>query len=215
MDYPADTVSDLLNRGASSAPAVGAPAHAWMSHDQLRALGRRTVDSLNGMGIGRNDRVAIVLPNGPEAATSFVAIAHGATTAPLNPAYRADEFDFYLSDLNAEALVILDGMECPAREVASKHNIPIVALVPSAQGPTGDFTLKPETPLPATPRQGGLASAEDIALVLHTSGTTSRPKIVPLSQTNITASAYHIGATLDLNANDVCLNISPSFIFTG
>ena len=57
--------------------------------------------ALNGMGIGRNDRVAIVLPNGPEMAAAFVAIACGATTAPLNPAYKADEFDFYLADLNA------------------------------------------------------------------------------------------------------------------
>ncbi len=53
------------------------------------------------MGIGRGDRVAIVLPNGPEMAASFVAIAAGATTAPLNPAYKRDEFDFYLADLNA------------------------------------------------------------------------------------------------------------------
>ena len=93
------------------------------------------------MGIGRNDRVAIVLPNGPEMAAAFVAIACGATTAPLNPAYRAEEFDFYLSDLNAKALVILDGMESPARAVAAARNIPIVTLVPSEVA-AGDFTLQ-------------------------------------------------------------------------
>ena len=82
-----------------------------------------TVTDLNRMGIGRNDRVAIVLPNGPEMAAAFIAIGCGATTAPLNPAYRAEEFDFYLSDLGAKALVILDGMESPAREVAKARGI--------------------------------------------------------------------------------------------
>ena len=85
-----------------------------MTHQGLRELAQRTVSDLNRMGIGRNDRVAIVLPNGPEMAAAFIAIACGATTAPLNPAYRAEEFDFYLSDLNAKALVILEGMESPA-----------------------------------------------------------------------------------------------------
>ncbi len=100
----------------------------------------RTVQSLNAMGIGRGDRVAIVLPNGPEMAAAFIAIACGATTAPLNPAYRAEEFDFYLSDLNAKALVILDGMESPARAVAAARNIPIVTLVKEVAA--GDFTLQ-------------------------------------------------------------------------
>ena len=94
------------------------------------------------MGIGRNDRVAIVLPNGPEMAAAFVAIAAGATTAPLNPAYKADEFDFYLTDLNAKALVIQQGMDSPARAVAAARGIPVVELVPDADGPAGDFTLQ-------------------------------------------------------------------------
>ena len=215
MEYPADTVGELLKRGGGGSPAIGAPDRAWLNHDGLRALAQRTVEALNGMGIGRGDRVAIVLPNGPEAATSFVAVACGATTAPLNAAYRADEFEFYLSDLKAKALVIQDGMESPARDVAAKRNIPIVALVPNAQGPAGDFTLRPEKPLTGTPQKGGFATADEIALVLHTSGTTSRPKIVPLSQTNITASAYHIAATLELKPNDVCLNIMPLFHIHG
>ena len=164
------------------------------------------------MGIGRNDRVAIVLPNGPEMAAAFIAIACGATTAPLNPAYRAEEFDFYLSDLNAKALVILEGMESPARAVAAARNIPIVTLV--RQAAAGDFQLKADG-MPGTPGRGGFAQADDIALVLHTSGTTSRPKIVPLAHVNVTASAYHIGRTLALTPDDVCLNIMPLFHIHG
>ena len=217
--YPADTMPGLLARGADAAPAIATPSadgvmRAAMTHGGLRALAMRTVAALNAMGIGRNDRVAIVLPNGPEMAAAFVTIACAAATAPLNPAYRADEFEFYLSDLKARALVIQQGMESPARAVAASRGIPVVELVPDA-ATAGVFTLRPEAPLAGTPAQGGAAQPDDIALVLHTSGTTSRPKIVPLSQRNVTASAIHIGATLALTPDDVCLNIMPLFHIHG
>ena len=137
-DYPASTVNELLAQTAANAPAIGAPGRPWMTHEGLRTQMRQTVDALNAMGIGRNDRVAIVLPNGPEMASAFVAIACGATTAPLNPAYRAEEFEFYLGDLNAKALVIGEGMESPARAVAEAMNIPIVELI-AGDGAAGDF----------------------------------------------------------------------------
>ncbi len=100
------TIVERIATGRDDAPAIGAPERADLSHGGLRALMRATVDRLNALGIGRGDRVAIVLPNGPEMATAFVSVAAGATTAPLNPAYRAEEFDFYLGDLGAKALVV-------------------------------------------------------------------------------------------------------------
>jgi acyl-CoA synthetase (AMP-forming)/AMP-acid ligase II len=210
--YRASTISSLIEAGKDDAPAIGAPERPSLTHKGLRELVARTVSTLNQMGIGRGDRVAIVLPNGPEMAASFIAIACGATTAPLNPAYRAEEFDFYLSDLNAKALVILDGMESPARAVAAARNIPIVTLKRGEKA--GEFTLHADG-LTGTPAQSGLAQEGDIALVLHTSGTTSRPKIVPLAHINVTASAYHIGRTLSLAPGDVCLNIMPLFHIHG
>jgi acyl-CoA synthetase (AMP-forming)/AMP-acid ligase II len=144
-----------------------------------------------------------------------VAIACGATTAPLNPAYRADEFDFYLSDLNAKALVIQQGMDSPAREAAAARGIPVIELTPLADGAAGDFFFAPPDGLSGAPALPGYAEAEDVALVLHTSGTTARPKIVPLRQRNITASAYHIGESLALTPDDVCLNIMPLFHIHG
>ncbi len=215
MNYPADTVLQLMDRGDGASPAIGAPGRPALTHDGLRTLARNTVAALNGMGIGRGDRVAMVLPNGPEMAAAFLCIACGATTAPLNPAYKAEEFEFYLSDLNARALVIQRGMDSPARAVATARGIPIVELVTDDAGPAGAFTLIPENPLGGAPAQGGPADAQDVALVLHTSGTTSRPKIVPLRQINITASAYHIGRTLALTPEDSCLNIMPLFHIHG
>ncbi len=214
ITYQADTVVQLLRRGADQAPAIGTPGRPWLTHAGLRTLAARTIASLNAMGIGRNDRVAMVVPNGPEMAAAFIAIACGATTAPLNPAYRADEFDFYLSDLNARALVIQQGMESPARAVAAARNIPIVELIPG-DGPAGDFTLAAAPGMSGPAAHPGEAHPDDIALVLHTSGTTSRPKIVPLRQVNITASAAHIGHFLELTPDDCCMNIMPLFHIHG
>ena len=101
-----------------------------MTYDGLRALIVETIASLNEIGIGRNDRVAIVLPNGPEMATAFIAISSGATSAPLNPAYRTDEFEFYMSDLGAKALVVEQGSASPAIEAAKKLGIVVLTLRP-------------------------------------------------------------------------------------
>jgi acyl-CoA synthetase (AMP-forming)/AMP-acid ligase II len=212
--YAADTVPDLLKAGAGASPALGAPGRPPLTYDGLRALAARIAASLAAIGIGRGDRVAIVLPNGPEMAASFIAIATAATTAPLNPAYRRDEFDFYLADLGAKALVIGEGMESPARDAAAARNIPIVELV-AGTAEAGDFFLRPPAGFSGTPALAGAPGPDDIALVLHTSGTTSRPKIVPLSQTNVTASAAHIAKTLALTPDDVCLNIMPLFHIHG
>ena len=113
------TLRDLLSAGADASPALSAPGRQPLSHGELRALIERTLGQLNALGIGRNDRVAIVLNNGPEMAACFMACASGVTSAPLNPAYRADEFEFYLSDLNAKALIVEQGSSSPAIEVAA------------------------------------------------------------------------------------------------
>ncbi|MCX8135276.1 MAG: acyl--CoA ligase [Roseococcus sp.] len=206
-----NTLSELLARGVADAPAIRAPGRPMLTHGGLRALAQRTVAGLNGIGIGRGERVAIVLPNGPEMAAAFLCIAAGASTAPLNPAYKEEEFAFYLEDLRARALVVQQGVESPARAAAEKLGIPLLELIPGAAA--GEFTLAGGAPA-RTPHPG-FSLPEDEALVLHTSGTTARPKIVPLSQRNITASAAHIGATLELSPSDACLNIMPLFHIHG
>jgi acyl-CoA synthetase (AMP-forming)/AMP-acid ligase II len=210
--YGADTVPTILC-GADAAPAIGAPGRPPMSHGVLRGLVERAITCLNGMGIGRGDRVAMVLPNGPEMAAAFVAVTCAAIAAPLNPAYCADEFDFYLRDLKAKCLIVQRGVASVARLAAAALGIAIVELLPC--GGPGDFVLCPEAIPTANPAGSGAARGEDIALLLHTSGTTSRPKIVPLRHANITASACHIRDTLALTSDDCCLNIMPLFHIHG
>lgn len=214
-------IYDLIEAHADDQPAIGMPeseagGRAPMTYGDLKALIQSVQEALNGFGVGRNDRVAIVLPNSPEMAASFVAVACSATTAPLNPAYGREEFDFYLDDLSAKALIVQEGDETPAIEAAQAANVPILRLVPDESGPVGSFSLLAESATDfASPAAGGFAAPADIALVLHTSGTTSRPKIVPLSHENVTASARNIGATLALTPDDRCLNIMPLFHIHG
>ena len=210
---PPDLLS-LLQRGLADSPAISSLDRAPLPYRGLRDLVARTRGELRRAGVGRGDCVALVLPNGPEMASSFVAVAAAATTAPLNPAYKAEELDFYLSDLQARALILPRGFESPARQVAAKRGIPILALDPSSEV-AGDFHLVPEEPVSAAAKSDGAAEAADVALVLHTSGTTARPKIVPLTHANVCASARHIGAALRLTPGDVCLNIMPLFHIHG
>ncbi len=208
------TLRELLAKGADADVAIAAPGIPPLSYAGLRTLVDRSLGVLNGMGIGRNDRVAIVLPNGPEMATAFVAIASGATAAPLNPAYRADEFEFYMSDINAKALVVDKGSDSPAVAVARKLGVPVIELAADPAQGAGSFTLGDRAGGDSV-NNGRYAEPDDVALILHTSGTTSRPKIVPLAQRNICASAGNIAETLRFATGDRGLNIMPLFHIHG
>ncbi len=206
-------LADVIRRGGGGAPALRAPGRDAMTFEGLRALCGETTTALNSLGIGRNERIAIVLPNGPEMASAFVTVASCATAAPLNPAYKEEEFEFYISDLNAKAVIVLSGDESPVTRAAINLNVPLIRLTRQLDGPAGAFSL--ETVGAASPVVGGMAKPEDIGLILHTSGTTSRPKIVPLSQRNLIASARNISGWLGLKTGDSCLNVMPLFHIHG
>lgn len=211
----ATTLSPLVSllAGHDDAPAIGAPGRSSSSYAALRQQIVAVGADLARAGIGADDRVAIVLPNGPAMASCFVAVAASTTAAPLNPAYRDAEFQFYLDDLAPKAMILAAGDQGPAREAAHRAGISVIELHEDPNHSAGAFQLD-ITPR-ATPGARRIPGVEDIALVLHTSGTTSRPKIVPLSQGNLMASARHIPRTLALTAQDHCLNIMPLFHIHG
>ncbi len=216
MTASPSTISQLLEGGAAKATALSSPGGAPLSYAALRSQVAGTLAALAQRGVGVNDRVGIVLDNGPEMAAAFLAIAAGATAAPLNPAYRAEEFKFYLTDLRAKLLVVARDKASPAVEVAGRLGIPVAHLVARPERGSGSFVLE----FPAGGTRGRkarlqVASPEHIALVLHTSGTTSRPKMVPLSQRNICASARNIRGTLALTPEDRGLVLMPLFHIHG
>lgn len=208
----AQTILELLENKSPDAVALSAPDRQSLTYGGLAKQVEKTGKLLASLSIQRNERVAIVLPNGPEMASAFVSVGAWATTAPLNPNYKADEYEFYLNDLSAKLLIVRDGVDTPARAVAKKLGIAVVELTVADSQAAGEFGFKGIKPADAHSES---ASKDDIGLILHTSGTTSRPKIVPLTQTNITASAKHIRETLDLTPADRCMSMMPLFHIHG
>ena len=204
------TLLDLLESGAPSHPAIVAPGGPVVTYDSLRRQVRTLAAQLRAVGVDRGDRVAIVQPNGIEAIVTFLAVAAAGTAAPLNPAYTAAEFEFYMDDTNATALITpSDGGE-EARRAAPASVLDIRSALDdqgrvSLSGPGGAAQAEGEGLAPVLP------DPDDVALVLHTSGTTSRPKRVPLAHRNLTTSVENIVKTYDLSASDVSLCVMPLF----
>ncbi|MEZ5829567.1 MAG: acyl--CoA ligase [Dongiaceae bacterium] len=205
------TIAELLRAGEPGAEAIGGPDRTMMTRGELLRLAERTGGALRALGIRQGDAIAMVMPNGPEMAAAFLAVACYAVAAPLNPAYRADEFDFYLGDLDAKALIIEGAPDSPARAVAAQRNIPVIELTADENAPAGSFTLS----TPYGDAVQARPAPDDVALVLHTSGTTSRPKLVPLSHRNLAVSARNIVKALALTPADRCLVIMPLFHIHG
>jgi acyl-CoA synthetase (AMP-forming)/AMP-acid ligase II len=189
------------------APAILAPGREPLTYGVLNRHLYETEQALRAMGIGRNDRVALVLPNGPELAAATLAVAAAATCAPVNPAYAAEEVDRYFADVRPRALITQAGIESAARRVALARGLRIIELsaLPEA---AGLFVLAGEHGA-ASPDES--VSPDHVAVLLPTSGTTSRPKIVPQTHAMICASAFGTVAALALRESDRCLNILPLF----
>ncbi len=208
------SIIEALSAGRPDAPAIAAPGRPILTRAGLVQQAAAILGALRSLGVGKGERVAMVMPNGPEMAAAFLGVASGAVAAPLNSAYRAEEFDFYLSDLEARVLLIEEGLESEARAVALRRGIDIVDVRPLADQPAGSLQLLHAGKAVAG-ASADFGAGEDGALVLHTSGTTSRPKIVPLAQKNLLASARNISRCLDLSPADRCLVIMPLFHIHG
>jgi acyl-CoA synthetase (AMP-forming)/AMP-acid ligase II/acyl carrier protein len=230
MESPAlETLSGIVQSSAERAP--DAPAIRGIGGEALtyRALEAQTEEQaavLAGMALQPGDHVAIVSPNGPELASAFLAVSRAATAAPLNENFRQPEFEYYLNDLQARAVVLsessIPGVEAAAA-AAGALGIPVVWLRAAGSRTSGSIRL--ET---GSGRDAGqsldhthfdvvarASQPSDVALVLHTSGTTSRPKIVPLTHANLCRSAANVAATLRLAESDLCLNVMPLFHIHG
>jgi acyl-CoA synthetase (AMP-forming)/AMP-acid ligase II/acyl carrier protein len=215
LDRSSDTLLNLIlgaAQAAPDAPAILDLTRAPLTYSQLAEQVTQTGAWLRARGIGRTDRIALCLPNGPEAATAFLGVANVAICAPLNPHYQQAEFSFFLQDLQANALILTDRDNSVARIAAESLDIPVFWLFPSSTT-AGAFIL--EGPDVAAPLPFDAPTPGATALILHTSGTTARPKQAPLRHTNLVHSAFNVGRTLNLTGADRCLNIMPLFHIHG
>lgn len=216
LPRPADlTLEHLLTVPTTHSPEATAIIGLDRPPLTYRRLRRHIQDigtTLGSYGISRNDRVALVLPNGPDMATAFLAVSTWATSAPLNPMYQPEEFRFYLTDLQAKAVILPAATDSPVRAVAHSLGIPLLELTPHNEA-AGLFSLTGDGKFPAV--TASPAQSTDVALLLHTAGTTSRPKLVPLTQTNIGIAALNTATALALEPQDRSLNVMPLFHIHG
>lgn len=208
-----ETVHAVIETRARRDPeavALLAPGYAALGYAELLDQVTSTVSVLNSVGAGPGDVVALLARPGPEMAAALLAISAGAAVAPLNPAYRERELADYLEGLAPRILVVDAVLESPARGIARDRGIVLLELHADSNTQAGRFTLSGDLarePVGA-PRFSG---PDDLALLLHTSGTTSAPKIVPLTQRNIHTSAADVCRTLRLDEKDRCLNMMPLY----
>jgi acyl-CoA synthetase (AMP-forming)/AMP-acid ligase II len=210
VSVPFSSLYDLLQghaRRFAESSAILAPDCAPLSY---RRLFRQVGDIgrlLRAKGIGCDDRLAVLMPNGPELAVAIVTVAANAACASINPAYSAEELDRYFVDLRPRALVVPANVDSPARRVAQARGVSVLELAATGEA-AGLFTLAGRAAGEPSPDPVGPGT---IALLLLTSGTTSRPKIVPLTHSNICNSAFSAVAALQLSEADRCLNVLPLF----
>jgi acyl-CoA synthetase (AMP-forming)/AMP-acid ligase II len=210
----AEPMTALLDGGDPASPAiVVADSGQVLSFARLAAGVEDLARRLAGLNVRRGDRVAFALPNGPDVVLLLLAVvATGATAAPLNPAYTQPEFEFFLRDIGPKLLLIPASGATAASAAAAATGVALAGVSPAAGGPP---ELLANGAAGAAPRSFEPGSPDDVAVVLHTSGTTSRPKQVPLLQRNLMASARTIAAHYRLGTEDVSFCVMPLFHIHG
>ncbi len=200
-----ETIHDLIHFADGAHTAIILPEKGLrVTYDSLERQAVEMASVLAGAGIRRGDRVAIVLPNGLPALVSFLAASMVGTAAPLNPAYRYDEFCFYLDDTAARTLICPSSGAEEARRAAAERSLPVLSAEMDSDGAVRVFNAPHVTPF-------CLSLPQDVALVLHTSGSTGKPKRVPLEHANLTISARNIVTAYGLAPEDVSMCIMPLF----
>ena len=205
MENRSSVLAEILSSGDTDQIALKVPDGPSITYDHLRRQVDRLVQQLRRFGISSDHRVAMVLPNSVEGLIAFLAVSNVATAAPLNPGYKEEEIRFYLEDTDARAIIIpTQGSEAAERAADSailRIGIDIdregeVSLVANSLGESSN---------------GGKVTSDSVAMVLHTSGTTSRPKRVPLTHHNLLTSIKNIVETYNLSDEDVSLCVMPLF----
>jgi acyl-CoA synthetase (AMP-forming)/AMP-acid ligase II len=196
------TLLDLLGGTPDSTAIIVPEKDLRVTYAALKEQVIAIAEALAAAGVKRGDRIGTALPNGLPNIVTFLAASMVGTAAPLNPAYKEDDFRFYLEDTNARFLLLPpDGAEEARRAAGDKVPIITVDLDES-----GKVRLSSERRTPFAP-----PSVDEVALILHTSGSTGRPKRVPLTHAQLSISARNVAETYQLTRADVSLCVMPLF----
>lgn len=191
------------------APAILARRRAVLSYAGLLDQVAQTVDTLNRAGYGRGDRIALVLPPGPETTVALLAVLTGCVCVPLNPGTSASELTALLSRCGLDALITLTDFFGHLVQRAAERGIPVIDLAPLTDEAAGRFHLSAETRGPRA--QAGFSNEHELSALFVTSGTTSLPKLIPLTQADLCYHGQRAMRFLGLTSSDRCLDLLPPF----
>lgn len=190
-------------------PAIFTPDKRSITYKQLESKINNVSRKLLQSGLS-NRRIAVVLPNGPDIIISFYAISSVAVFVPLNPGYSPEEFKNYMKLLQADALLMKENSCEAARLAALELSLPLLLLHTDASSDVGGFELRcTGDPKPAD--SSHISQDKDLAVVLHTSGTTGKPKIVPLTHDNLNGFIENTARSFNITEKDCCINVIPLF----
>jgi fatty-acyl-CoA synthase len=179
--------------------ALVTPEARW-TYGQLREKARQAAGALQALGIGKGDRVAVLLPNGGEWLALFYGAALiGAVTVPVNTRFKAAEIDFCLKQSGAKALFYV------GRFLNNDYGAMVGEIKPGIA-----FDVSRET-LPDRAMKSASVAPQDLLLIQFTSGTTAYPKGVMLTHDSMLRNAWAAGARVGIRAEDRYFNCRPFF----
>ncbi|KAF2160295.1 hypothetical protein M409DRAFT_70479 [Zasmidium cellare ATCC 36951] len=211
-------MTTLANSFSSTSNAVAivvpGPPKLEITYKQLQADIKTFQHKLAKLGISPGAAVSIALPNSYPFIVAFLAASwQRGIAAPLNSAYKQSEFEFYIDDLSSALVLVPQGQsDGPAVKAARRYNAAVAECYLHPQTHEVVLDVKDAGKLAG---KGNVrveeAQPEDTALVLHTSGTTGRPKAVPLSHRNLTRTIHNIINTYQLTPADRTMLVMPLF----
>ncbi len=203
-----ETLRALIARHAqqcAAAPAILAPGRALLSYGALNEQIERSGLLLAGIGLGRGSRIAVSLPDSAETAVTMLTAMSFAACAPLDPHLKLQAAGELLERLHVDALVIAENSDSPTCAAARAMRLQIVRMCPLTSEPAGVFSLRSESARASV--EPGSPEPDEVALVMRTSGTTGRPKLVPMTLAQILWSS----AQARFAAADRALCLSPLY----
>ncbi|KAJ7016430.1 hypothetical protein C8F04DRAFT_1344842 [Mycena alexandri] len=190
----ASVLGDLLSAHSHSSPALISPSGISLTYGQLKSHVQALAHDL---AIPHGQPVAFALPNSIELVLAFFAVATlGAVACPFNPGYTEAEFEFYLNDTKPALFLVPRGF------LASSPVPPCVSAARKLGVHIKEVAFDPSTTAPPSLWTRSNVHPDDVALILHTSGTTGRPKAVPLTHANLLVTARNIVHTYALSPAD-------------